>query len=98
VILRKKIEMCSRIFQPFSNALQNFYILLVGVIETRGIKENQTVAFEVWTIRNGMDDYRQRLFGTRGRAVPDFRDSFTLRSVNELGTAQRLNEWFVVAL
>ena len=79
--------MYSRSFQPFSNALQNFHILLVGIIEARGVKENQTDAFEVRTIRNGIDDYRQRLFGTRSYAVPDFRDIFTNSGVNELRVA-----------
>jgi len=69
----------------------------MGIIESRGVKENQAAALELRTIRNGIDVYRQRLFGTRGCRVPDFCDIFTQSNVNELGTAQRLNDWVSVA-
>jgi len=67
--------------------------VLVGVIEARGVKENQAAAFKIRTIRNGVDDYRQRVFGTRGRGVRRVRlvdhIIFTQSCVNEIGTAQR---------
>ena len=70
----------------------------MGIIEARSIKENQAVTSELRTIRNGIDDYRQRLFGARGWAVPDFRDIFIQSKVNELETSQRLNDWVVITL
>ena len=56
----------------------------MGIVEARGVKENQAVAFELRIIRNGIDDYRHRVFGTRGCAVPDLCDDFTDSNVNEL--------------
>jgi hypothetical protein len=70
----------------------------MGIIESRGVKQNQAAAFELRTIGNGIDVYWQRLLGTRGCRVPDFCDISTQSNVNELGTTQRLNDWVAVAL
>ena len=90
--------MHSRRFQPFGNAIENFRIRRVGAIEARSVKEHQAVPTEIRTIRNGIDNYRKRIFRTRTRcAMPDWRDSSTQSNVNELGTI-RLNDWIVAAV
>ena len=82
------MAMYSRSFQPFGNAIENLSIRRLRGIEARGIKENQAVAFEFRTFRNGIDDYRQRSFGKRARCtVPDWRDNITQSNVNKLGTS-----------
>ena len=77
---------------------ETFCILLMGIIEARSVKENQAEASEFRTTRNRIDDYRQRFFGARGCAVPDCCDILNQGNVNELGTAQRFNEWVSVVL
>jgi len=90
--------MHSRSFQPFGNAVENFRIIRVGTIEARSVKEHQAVPTEIRTIRNGVDDYRKRIGGTRtGYAIPDWRDNSTQSNVNELGTIG-LNDWIVAAV
>lgn len=84
--------MYSRSFQPFCNAIKSFSIHRVGTIEARSVKENQTVASELRTIRNGIDDYWQRLRGTRaGCSVANFCDISTHGNVDELEIV-RLND------
>lgn len=68
----------------------------MGIIESRGVKENQAAAFELRAIRNGIDVYRQRLLGTRGCRVPDCCDISTQSDVNELRTTQCLNDWVAI--
>ena len=90
--------MDSQSFQPFGNVIENFSIRYVGSIKARGVKENQAIPTELWTIRSGIDDYWQRLCGTRAHcAVPDFCDIFTHSNVDELGTV-KLNDWIVAIL
>ena len=70
----------------------------MSIIEARGVKKDQAVAFELRTIRNGVDEYRQRMFGARGCVVPDFCDGFTQSNVNELSrNSATLNDWVIVA-
>jgi len=61
----------------------------VGIIEARRVQEHQPVAFELGTVRDGIDDYRQWVFGAGGCSMPDLCDIFTQTqgNVNELGTA-----------
>lgn len=90
--------MYSRSFQRFGNTIESFSIHRVGSIESRSVKENQAVASELRTIRNRINDYRQRLFGKRARcSVPDWGDNVTKSNVDELGTVN-LNDWIVAAL
>lgn len=70
----------------------------MGIVETGGIKENQAVSFELRITRNGVDEYRERMFSTRGCAVPDSRDNLTDSNVNELETRKCMNGRIVVAL
>jgi len=58
----------------------------MGIIEARRVQEHQLVASELRTIRNGIDDYRQWVFGARDCTMPHLCDIFiqTQGSVNEL--------------
>ena len=87
----KSVEECkswanSRFCEPFGDSFQNLYIVHEGIVEARSVEENQTVAFEVWGIRNGDDICRVWFCGTRSRVIADFHLFCPDHIVNELQT------------
>ena len=74
----------SRLCQPSGDSVQNLCIFNEGIVETGGVEEDQTVAFELWEIRNGDDICRVRFSSTRSRVPADFHLVCPDDIVNEL--------------